>query len=103
MTIWLPPSHAIHNTPPKFGCTICPAVFYEDERHVFERHCLSHSQEEILAKSPRHQAPGLFDPEYEGSDVEWGRWIEKNAAAGNDPMRYMKTGAGKHSSGMGDG
>lgn len=104
MTIWLPPSHVIHQKPPKFACTLCPAVFTEDERHQFERHCLSHTQEELAAHSPRHQAPGLFDPEYEGSDVDWGRWVREHAES--DPHgwdRWGKTDEGKSTSGLGDG
>lgn len=102
--IWLPPSHVIHDKKPKFLCTLCDAEFYEDERHVYERHVLkAHSHEEVRARSPRVTAPGLFDPYHESGDVEWQEWIDRHAAAGADPMRYMRTDAGKSTSGTGDG
>jgi len=102
--LWLPPSHKIHNTAPKYACTLCDAVFFEDERLQYERHVVSgHSHEELREHSLQAQAPGIFDPKWEGGDVEWGEWIARNAAAGNDPMRYMRTGDGKNSSGTGDG
>lgn len=103
MSLWLPPSHVIHGKPPKFACCLCEAVFTEDERFQFERHVLGHPIEDVQAHSPAHRAPGLFDPYWEGGDVEWQRWIDKNAAAGNDPARYMRTDDGKNSSGLGDG
>jgi hypothetical protein len=103
--IWLPASHTIHNTTPKFLCCLCDAAWYfEEDRFEYERHCLkAHSHEEVRATSPRVQAPGIFDPRWEGGDVEWQDWIDRNAAAGNDPMRYMRTDDGKHTSGTGDG
>ena len=103
--IWLPPSHTIHNRKPIFACTLCDAAWYEPEdRHEYERHVVSgHSHEDVREHSLQAQAPGIFDPHWEGGDVEWQEWIDRNAAAGNDPMRYMRTDDGKHSSGTGDG
>lgn len=104
MSIWLPPSHAIHNKPPKYLCCLCDASFTEDERFQYERHCLkAHDHAEVRSKSPRDWAPGIFDPYHESGDVEWQRWIDRHAAAGADPMRYMKTSDGKSGGGTGDG
>jgi hypothetical protein len=94
------------NETPRFACTLCPATFYADERHAFEHHCLSHTAEELAAHSPRHQAPGLFDPEYEGGDVDWSRWVARHRLAdpqGREWHKWGRTGDGKHSSGLGDG
>lgn len=101
--LWLPPSHVIHNTVPQFACTLCEQVFWTHERTQFERHVMSHSHEELREHSLQAQAPGIFDPHWEGGDVEWQEWIDRNAAAGNDPAVYMRTDDGKHSSGTGDG
>lgn len=103
--IWVPPSHAIHNREPVFLCCLCEAAWYEPEdRFEYERHVMrAHSHEEVRDLSPRTHAPGIFDPHHESGDVEWQRWIDRNAAAGNDPMRYMKTSDGKSTSGTGDG
>jgi hypothetical protein len=91
--IWLPPSHAIHQKGPKYACTLCDAVFFEDERHQYERHCVSgHSVEELREHSLQAQAPGLFDPHHESGDVEWQKWIDKNQAERpEDWRRWMKT------------
>jgi hypothetical protein len=43
-----------------FQCTLCPAEFYEDERHQYERHVLNHPTEDLVPHSPRLQAPALF-------------------------------------------
>ena len=104
-TIWLPPSHAIHNKPPKFACTLCEAVFTEDERFQFERHVMrAHDESDLRPHSPRMQAPALFDPKHDSGDVEWGEWIRRNNESRPEQWRrWMKTSAGKHSSGLGDG
>jgi hypothetical protein len=104
MALIVPYSTLTHEESPEFACTLCEAVFTRDERHQFERHVLNHPIEDVQARSPKHMAPGIFDdddPRY--NDVEWTQWIRKNAAAGNDPMVYMRTDDGKHSSGIGDG
>jgi hypothetical protein len=96
MTIWIPPSHVIHNKPPTYLCTLCDAVFTEDERLLFEQHVIrGHSVEDLREHSLHAKAPGIFDPHWEGGDVEWQRWIDQHAAAGADPMRYMRTDDGK--------
>lgn len=95
--LYLPPGHVIHDRPVKYECALCGHPFYEGERAAFERHVLKdHSHEEVRSHSPRVQAPGLFDPFYEGSDVDWGKWVEDHKAS--DPhgwQRWMKTGLDK--------
>jgi hypothetical protein len=104
MGLIIPHSHAIHQKPPKYACTLCPMVFTEDERRQFEHHVIrGHSIEDLREHSPQAQAPAIFDPHWEGGDTEWGAWIERNARAGNDPMRYMRTDDGKSGGGVGDG
>lgn len=93
----LPPSHVIHGKPPKFACTLCEAVFTEDERHQFERHVLAHPAEDVLAHSPAHTMPAFFDnyhPDF--NDVDWQRWIDDNHAKRPEQWRrWMKTGLDK--------
>jgi hypothetical protein len=91
----LPPSHVIHNKPPKYACTLCDAVFTEDERFQFEHHVLrGHDHAELREHSYAVQAPGLFSPD--AGDAEWGRWIAKNnAERPEDWRRWMKTGLDK--------
>lgn len=97
MGLILPPGHAIHNTPPTKACTLCDWVGWtqrELESHAM--HHVRHDMESILEHSPKHTAPGLFDPEYEGSDVEWGKWIEKNNRERPEQWRsWMKTSLDK--------
>lgn len=104
--IWLPPSHAIHNTEPAAWCTLCGKPFYPNDmgpRGAYERHVVSgHSEEEILVHSPQHQAPGLFGTA--GGDEDWTKWVEDHRKS--DPhgwARWGRTDDGKHSSGIGDG
>jgi hypothetical protein len=81
---------------PVYFCTLCNASFYTDERFQYEHHVIrGHSIEDLREHSPQAKAPGLFDPNHESGDVEWGKWIARHAAAGADPMRYMKTDDGK--------
>lgn len=101
MGLILPHGYVIHDRPPAYLCCLCDAQFTADEKFQYERHVLNHPMEDVLEHSPRHQAPGIFDPR--AGDAEWSDWIARNAAAGNDPMRYMRTDDGKHSSGIGDG
>lgn len=102
MGLIIPASHTIHEKAPKFACTLCEAVFTEDERRQYQRHVMSHPMEDVVAHSPRHQAPGLFGPE--AGDAEWAKWIRDHNASDPDGWeRWMKTDAGKHSSGLGDG
>jgi hypothetical protein len=95
----LPVSAILHQEKPRYACTLCEFVAWRREH--LERHVLAHPMEDVLEHSPRHHAPGLFDPR--AGDAEWSDWIAKNAAAGNDPMRYMKTSDGKSGGGIGDG
>ncbi len=87
MSLWLPPGHAIHQTPPKFLCTLCEWVGWEEREYV--RHVMGHPVEDLHPYSPQTQAPGVFSPD--AGDKEWGEWIDRNHKAGNDPMRYMRT------------
>jgi hypothetical protein len=95
--LYLPAPHAIHKLEPKWTCALCGHPFYEGERAAMERHVLrDHSHEEVRSHSDTVRAPGLFDPLYEGSDVEWGKWIAKNQAERpEDWRRWMKTGLDK--------
>lgn len=94
---YLPPSHVIHGREPKYKCALCGKPFFEGEQSAFERHCLKdHSHEEVRSHSDMVRAPGLFDPNYEGSDVEWGKWIERNNRERPEEWRkWMKTGLDK--------
>jgi hypothetical protein len=77
---------------PRFACTLCDAVFTQDERHQFERHVLQHPVEDMLPHSPKHQAPGIFDPYHESGDVAWQKWIDKNNETRPDEWaKWMKT------------
>jgi cytosine/adenosine deaminase-related metal-dependent hydrolase len=92
VSIFIPPSHKIHDEGPRFACTLCPAVFGQDERHQFERHVLAHPVEDMHPHSPKTQAPGLWDPYHESGDVEWQRFIDrKNAEDPDGWRRWMKT------------
>ena len=95
--IWLPPSHKIHGKKPKYLCTLCPMVFYEGEESLYERHVIrGHSHEELREHSLQAQAPGIFDPNHESGDVEWGRWIERNNRERPEQWRkWMRTDEGK--------
>lgn len=91
--LYLPPSAAIHRKSPIYFCTLCSWVGFEGEHLAYQRHVTSHPIEDARAKSLHFAAPGLFDPNFEGSDVEWGRWIESHKQS--DPhgwSRWMKTG-----------
>ena len=104
MGLILPRSHTIHGRGPKFACTLCEAVFTEDERGKYERHVTGHALEEVQARSLAHQAPGIFSDE--GGDEEWGAWVAKHREIdpeGREWHRWGKTGDGKNSSGIGDG
>lgn len=99
--IWIPgvnvaPSHTVHNRPPKWRCCLCGHPFFEGEERAYRRHVTDskvHDDAEIAARSPRHQAPGLFDnrhPDY--NDIAWADWIEKNARERPEQWkRWMKT------------
>lgn len=96
MAFYIQPTHSIFGEKPRYRCALCGTPFFTGQRSTFERHCLGHSHEEIRSHSPRVQAPGLFDPEYPGSDVEWGRWVRDHSES--DPhgwRRWMLTGDDK--------
>jgi hypothetical protein len=85
-----------------FQCTLCPAEFYEDERHQYERHVLNHPTEDLVPHSPRLQAPALFGDA--GGDRDWNEWVNRHRES--DPHgweRWGRTDDGKSSSGLGDG
>jgi hypothetical protein len=89
MGLIIPHSHVIHQKPPKYACTLCPAVFTEDERFQFERHVIrGHSVEDLREVSLQAKAPGLFDPNHESGDVEWGRYIDRKHK--EDPHGWAK-------------
>lgn len=102
MGLIIPHSHVIHEKPPKYACTLCEAVFSEDERFQYERHCLAHPMEDVLEHSPRHWAPGIFHPD--AGDAEWSAWIRDHQASNPEGWRdWMKTSDGKSGGGVGDG
>lgn len=104
MGLILPRSHTIHQRGPQFACTICEKVFYEDERHQYEHHVLSHGQEDLAPHSPAMQAPGIFGTA--GGDEAWTAWIERHRAVdpeGREWHRWGKTDSGKSGGGLGDG
>lgn len=87
---------------PVYFCTICDSRFYEDERHQYERHVLSHPVEDLVPHSLAMQNPVLFGDA--GGDQDWAAWVKRHAET--DPNGWAKwglTGDGKHSSGLGDG
>ena len=97
------PSGILHGEKPRWQCDMCGRTFFEYERAAYIDHCVKgHSHEEVRAKSPRVQAPGLFDPD--AGDAEWAKWVRDHQAS--DPhgwKRWLRTDDGKHSSGLGDG
>jgi hypothetical protein len=44
--------------------------------------------------SPALKAPGLFDENYPGQDLEWKRWLEKHAEAIQEGRMNDKTSTG---------
>ena len=73
---------------PRFGCTLCGARFYTaaaQERHLVgdsrrEGCAYGEHAERAQARSWRQKAPGLFDPQHEGThDVEFEAYVKKNA------------------------
>lgn len=102
-------SSTIHKTPGRFICEICAKRLPPEDREgaLFQtaaelwRHvegtpgrpgCADRSPEIVKSMSPALQAPGLFDENYHGSDLEWKAWIDRHREA--DPHgweRWMKT------------
>jgi len=103
--IYIPTSAQLHEKRPKFFCTLCPWKGYPGEERAYTKHVLEHARNGDARKHSLHlKAPGLFDPRYEGGDVEWQDWIDRHSKS--DPenwRRWMKTGGGKSGGGLGDG
>lgn len=98
--LWLPPSSSIHNEAPKFRCHICQdrepgaGLFYTEAayRDHFDNNRCKQLEEETRRRSFTLRAPGLFDLYYEGSDVEWQRWIDRNwAERPHEWHKWMRT------------
>jgi uncharacterized C2H2 Zn-finger protein len=91
VTIWVPKT--TDEKGPKYACTLCDKVFYEDEKHAYERHVVAgHSHEELREHSLTAQAPGLLDPYWEGGDVEWQRWIDRmRVERPGEEEKWMRT------------
>lgn len=101
---WIPPSSSIHKERAKYRCHICQdrdpgaGLFYSEAayRDHFDNNRCRELEEQARLRSFTLRAPGLFDPWYEGSDVEWGRWIEKNWRERPEQWRkWMRTGLDK--------
>jgi hypothetical protein len=113
--IFLPGHHRLHNERPKYVCVVCvergePGEFYDPityERHVSgtatSPACADRHPETIRRMSPALRAPGLFDENYPGSDLEWKRWLEKNADLIAEGRKNDRTYDGKRGGGLGDG
>jgi hypothetical protein len=101
----IPTSAQIHEKTPKFLCTLCDWHGFEGEYRAYERHVLEHARNGDAREHSLHlKAPGLFDPNFEGSDVEWGQYLDRKMKA--DPhnwAKWMKTSDGKSGGGLGDG
>lgn len=71
----------------KYRCIPCGTEFYDGEEKRYERHVVACAAGEKGARmqqaSWRRKAPGLFDPQHEGThDVEFERWVK----AHKDPL-----------------
>jgi hypothetical protein len=107
--IYVVSSHErMHDTPPRFACVICKerdpetGDFWdagEYERHVMgtptSPACSDRHPEVVRELSPALKAPGLFDENYHGSDLEWKRWLEKHATEIREGRLNDKTSDGK--------
>lgn len=102
--LYLPPGSSLHNETPKFACHLCEerepgaGLFYTHAAYVshFDNNRCADLEAKVRAKSFTLRAPGLFDPWYEGSDVEWGRFIDRMWRERPEQWRrWMKTSDGK--------
>lgn len=111
-TFWVPPSSRIHKTPGRFMCEVCAKRLPPQEREaaLFQtsaelwRHlegtpgkpgCAERHREIVVEMSPALSAPGLFDENYPGSDLEWKAWIDRHREADPENWReWMKTDEG---------
>jgi hypothetical protein len=103
----LPNHYRLHDEQPKFWCEICQARgehggFYTERAytdHVMgtptRAACADRHPETVHDLSPALKAPGLFNENYEGSDLEWKRWLEDNAEAIREGRKNDKTSDGK--------
>lgn len=97
----LPSHHRLHDARPTYTCIVCvergePGEFYDPvtyERHVNQ--CTEAHPETIRQMSPALKAPGLFDENYHGADLEWKRWLEKHAVEIAEGRMNDKTSDGK--------
>lgn len=103
----LPSHHLLHGEPPKYICVICkergdPGEFWDHatyDRHVMgtpgSPACADRHPETMRELSPALKAPGLFDENYHGSDLEWKRFLEDNADAIREGRMNDRTSDGK--------
>jgi uncharacterized C2H2 Zn-finger protein len=65
VTIWVPKT--TDEKGPKYACTLCDKVFYEDEKHAYERHVVAgHSHEELREHSFHGAGSGAVRSELGG-------------------------------------
>jgi hypothetical protein len=105
----LPSHYRLHQEQPRFLCVVCyergepeAGEFYTEAeylRHVngtsTQPACADRHPEVLQRMSPALSAPGLFDENYEGSDLEWKRWLEEHAEALAEGRMNDKTSDGK--------
>lgn len=61
-----------------YRCLICGAQFHDEERSRYEQHtarCAREHHAEIVANSPRTQAPGIFGDK--GVDLEYEQHLRR--------------------------
>jgi hypothetical protein len=107
--LYLPAHSRLHDEVPKFQCVVCyergepeSGQFYDEAaylRHVMgtpsQPACSDRHPEVVKRMSPALSAPGLFDENYHGSDLEWKRWLEEHAEALAEGRMNDKTSDGK--------
>lgn len=99
MALLIPPPHVLLGLEPSYLCALCGKPFFQGEQAAYERHVLdqtAHPLEEVREHSLTYSAPGLYDPNYEGRDQDWAKWIRDHKVS--DPHgwdRWGKTGLDK--------